>query len=202
VLSGPDFMSMFSGECSATKPRSVTSSTTLYCDTSNLSGTSLPDYSVSSGSQAPFPGSSSSQAELQLTAIQAFLQDSLHQVRSMPIESSNEEQLRLIQAQLYDNMKLIRTMHPHIAQKLIGPCQQVQQLIDHLSHLLQFAQQTQPIHVALFSCSPSNDPFPSYSTVCEDSQNQGLTAPGHQFLVLRAIVGHFRSPVGSRTRRT
>ena len=102
----------------------------------------------------------------------------------MPVENTNEESLRLIQAQLYGNMQLIRSMHPQIAHVLLGPCQEVQQLIDHLSHLLQLALQTQPLHAT------PHDPLLQHFTNSEDTHNNGLTEPGHQFLVFRAIVGH------------
>ena len=62
----------------------------------------------------PAHGSSLSPDEQQLMSIHILLQNSLQQVRSLPLDTSTEAQLSLIQSQLQDKMQMIRTMHPHI----------------------------------------------------------------------------------------
>ena len=76
---------------------------------------------------------------------------------------------------------MISTMHPHITQTLLGPCQQVQLLLEHLSHLLHLAQ--------------ANQGLPGDSDLSSDGHSSGLGIPPHeqgqqQYLVFRAILGH------------
>ena len=175
-------------------PREVTEGKPCSPPASDMSG--LPcefssGHHASAESQAPPLSFAPSQDETQLTAIQAFLQDSLHQLRSMPNESINEEYLSCIQIHLHDNMQLIRTMPPQIVHVLLGTCQQVDQLINHLRHLVQLSQlsqRTHPCHVDFLS-SASSGPSPSFKNL-EAHQTDRLTEQGHQYLVVRAILGH------------
>ena len=76
------------------------------------------------------------QEEVHLRTMQAFLQDSMQQLRSMPHAHTNEAHLRIIQAHLQDSMQLLRAMPQQITHVPFGPCQKVHELIDNLIHLL------------------------------------------------------------------
>ena len=180
---------MLLGELTETNPCSPSASTNLLRSNSGLPGELSSGYPGSAEPQAPPPSPAPSQEETQLTAIQAFLQDSVHQLRSMPMETINEDYLRCIQTHLQDNMQLIRTMPPQIVHVLLGTCQQLHQLIDHLRHLVQLTQRTHPCHFDFSGSIPAGS-SPSFTTGIAVHPNDSLAEQGHQYLVVRAILGH------------